>query len=123
MPIVLVAAGLTYLFTGDLVHQRRRRPRRGRAGGGLPLCAGAGHAHGHRGGHRRPGPPGRAGQGGRGLEKLGRLRSVVFDKTGTLTLARLRIAEIVPAAGLRRERRAAPGGAPSSGTRSTRSAG
>jgi Cu+-exporting ATPase len=38
-------------------------------------------------------------KGGVALEKLGRLRSVVFDKTGTLTLARLRIAEIVPAPG------------------------
>ncbi len=38
-------------------------------------------------------------KGGVALEKLGRLRSVVFDKTGTLTLARLQIAEIVPAPG------------------------
>jgi heavy metal translocating P-type ATPase len=38
-------------------------------------------------------------KGGAVLESLGRLRTVVFDKTGTLTQARLRIAEIVPAAG------------------------
>lgn len=38
-------------------------------------------------------------KGGAVLEKLGRLRSVVFDKTGTLTLARLRIDRIVAADG------------------------
>lgn len=38
-------------------------------------------------------------KGGAVLEKLGRLRSIVFDKTGTLTLARLRIDRIVAADG------------------------
>ena len=38
-------------------------------------------------------------KGGAVLEHLGRLQCVVFDKTGTLTMARLRIARIVPAEG------------------------
>ncbi len=38
-------------------------------------------------------------KGGAVLEKLGKLRSIVFDKTGTLTLARLRIDRIVAAEG------------------------
>ena len=42
-------------------------------------------------------------KGGAVLEKLGRLRSVVFDKTGTLTLARLRIDRIVAADGYEAE--------------------
>ena len=38
-------------------------------------------------------------KGGAVLEKLGRLRSIVFDKTGTLTLAQLRIDRILAAEG------------------------
>ena len=38
-------------------------------------------------------------KGGIALEKLGRLQAVVFDKTGTLTLAKLRISQVVPASG------------------------
>ncbi len=42
-------------------------------------------------------------KGGVVLETLGRLRTMVFDKTGTLTLARLQIQEIVPAPGHSRD--------------------
>jgi len=100
VPLVLLAAGLTYLFTGttwfttgDVV--RAVAVLVVACPCALVLATPTAIAAGIGALVRR----GVLVKGGVALEKLGRLRSVVFDKTGTLTLARLRISEIVPAPG------------------------
>ncbi|MFH1268186.1 MAG: cation-translocating P-type ATPase family protein [Planctomycetota bacterium] len=100
VPLVLVAAGLTYLFTGDTWLTSGDVVRAVAVlvvacPCALVLATPTAIAAGIGALVRR----GVLVKGGVALEKLGRLRSVVFDKTGTLTLARLRISEIVPAPG------------------------
>ena len=93
VPIVLITAGFTYLFSGDVV--RAVSVLVVACPCALVLATPAAIAAGIGSLVRR----GVLVKGGHVLEHLGRLRSVVFDKTGTLTLARLRIAEIAPAPG------------------------
>jgi Cu+-exporting ATPase len=100
VPIVLVAAGLTLLFTGDTWFTSGDVVRAVAVlvvacPCALVLATPTAIAAGIGALVRR----GVLVKGGVALEKLGKVRSVVFDKTGTLTLARLRIAEIVPAPG------------------------
>ena len=57
--IALAAAALTWLITG------RDHPRGDHPGGVLPLRPGAGHPHGHHGGHRQRHPAWLPGAGGR----------------------------------------------------------
>ncbi|NLS96324.1 MAG: cation-translocating P-type ATPase family protein [Planctomycetaceae bacterium] len=93
VPIVLVAAGLSYYFTRELV--RSVAILVVACPCALVLATPTAIA-------ATMGALVRRGvliKGGAVLEKLGRLRSIVFDKTGTLTLARLRIDRIVAADG------------------------
>ncbi|NQT13111.1 MAG: cation-translocating P-type ATPase family protein, partial [Planctomycetes bacterium] len=100
VPVVLLVAGLTYLFTGstwfttgDVV--RAVAVLVVACPCALVLATPTAVAAGIGALVRR----GVLVKGGVALEKLGRVRSVVFDKTGTLTLAQLRISAIVPAPG------------------------
>ncbi len=100
VPIVLLAAALTYVFTGDTYFTSGDVVRAVAVlvvacPCALVLATPTAVAAGIGAMVRR----GVLVKGGTVLESLGRLRSVVFDKTGTLTLARLRIAQIVPAPG------------------------
>ncbi|HUT93112.1 MAG TPA: cation-translocating P-type ATPase family protein [Thermoguttaceae bacterium] len=100
VPIVLLAAGLTYLFTGDAWFTSGDVVRAVAVlvvacPCALVLATPTAIAAGIGALVRR----GVLVKGGVALEKLGKLRAVVFDKTGTLTLARLRISAIVPAPG------------------------
>jgi Cu+-exporting ATPase len=88
VPIVLVAAGLTWFFTRDVV--RSVAVLVVACPCALVLATPTAIAAGIGAMVRR----GVLVKGGTVLEKLGRLKSVVFDKTGTLTLAQLRIATI-----------------------------
>ncbi|NQT51532.1 cation-translocating P-type ATPase family protein, partial [bacterium] len=93
VPVVLVAAGLTYLLTRDAIRSVAvlvvacpcalvlATPTAVAAGIGSLVRKGV------------------LIKGGAVLERLGRLKAIVFDKTGTLTLAKLRVAHIVPAPG------------------------
>jgi Cu+-exporting ATPase len=97
VPIVLVAAGLSYWFTRELV--RSVAILVVACPCALVLATPTAIA-------ATMGALVRRGvliKGGAVLEKLGRLRSIVFDKTGTLTLARLRIDRIVAADGYEEE--------------------
>lgn len=93
VPIVLLAAGLTWYFTRDLTRSVAvlvvACPCALVLATPTAIAAGIGRLV------RR----GVLVKGGAALEQLGRVRAVVFDKTGTLTLARLRIAEVIPAPG------------------------
>jgi len=93
VPVVILAAVLTYLATGEVV--RAVAVLVVACPCALVLATPTAIAAGIGSLVRR----GVLVKGGVVLEKLGRLRSVVFDKTGTLTLARLRIAEVVAAPG------------------------
>ena len=100
VPVVLLAAGLAYLFTGDTWFTSGDVVRAVAVlvvacPCALVLATPTAIAAGLGAMVRR----GVLVKGGVALEKLGRLRSVVFDKTGTLTLASLRISEIIPCAG------------------------
>ena len=100
VPIVLLAAGLTYLFTGDTWLTSGDVVRAVAVlvvacPCALVLATPTAIAAGIGAMVRR----GVLVKGGIALEKLGGLRAVVFDKTGTLTLARLRISRIVAAPG------------------------
>ncbi len=100
VPAVLLAAGLTYVFTGETYFSdgdiiRAVAVLVVACPCALVLATPTAIAAGIGGLVRR----GVLIKGGVVLENLGRLRSVVFDKTGTLTLAKLRISQIVPAAG------------------------
>ncbi len=97
VPIVLVASGLSYFFTRDLV--RSVAILVVACPCALVLATPTAIA-------ATMGALVRRGvliKGGAVLEKLGRLRSIVFDKTGTLTLARLRIDRVVAADGYEEE--------------------
>ena len=93
VPVVILAAVLTYVFTGEVV--RAVAVLVVACPCALVLATPTAVAAGIGSLVRR----GVLVKGGVVLEKLGRLRSVVFDKTGTLTLAKLRIAEVVAAPG------------------------
>lgn len=93
VPVVLLAAGTTYLVTRDAV--RAVAVLVVACPCALVLATPTAIAAGLGGLVRR----GILVKGGAVLENLGRLRAVVFDKTGTLTLAKLRIVEVVPAPG------------------------
>ena len=93
VPVVLLAAGITYLVTRDAV--RAVAVLVVACPCALVLATPTAIAAGLGGLVRR----GILVKGGAVLENLGRLRAVVFDKTGTLTLARLRIVQVVPAPG------------------------
>ncbi len=100
VPLVLLAAGLTYLFTGDAWFTdgdvfRAVAVLVVACPCALVLATPTAIAAGIGGLVRR----GVLVKGGIALEKLGRRPTVVFDKTGTLTLARLRVSAIVPAPG------------------------
>jgi Cu+-exporting ATPase len=100
VPVVLLAAGLTWVFTGDTWFTSGDAVRAVAVlvvacPCALVLATPTAVAAGIGALVRR----GVLVKGGVALEQLGRLRAVVFDKTGTLTLARLRISEIVPAEG------------------------
>jgi len=93
VPVVIVAAAATYLFTRDVVRSVAvlvvACPCALVLATPTAIAAGIGSLV------RR----GVLVKGGNVLEQLGKLRCMVFDKTGTLTLARLRVARIVPAPG------------------------
>ena len=91
VPIVLVAAGLTWFFSGDVI--RSVAVLVVACPCALVLATPTAIAAGMGSLVRR----GVLIKGGAVLESLGRLRAVVFDKTGTLTLARLRVSRIVAA--------------------------
>jgi Cu+-exporting ATPase len=100
VPVVLLAAGLTYLFTGETWFTSGDIVRAVAVlvvacPCALVLATPTAIAAGIGAMVRR----GVLVKGGVALEKLGKLRSVVFDKTGTLTLARLRITEVVAVVG------------------------
>jgi heavy metal translocating P-type ATPase len=100
VPIVLLIAGLTYVFTGETYFTSGDMVRTVAVlvvacPCALVLATPTAIAAGIGSLVRR----GVLIKGGVVLENLGRLRSVVFDKTGTLTLAKLRISQIVPAPG------------------------
>ncbi len=100
VPIVLLAAALTYLFTGDTWLTSGSVVRAVAVlvvacPCALVLATPTAIAAGIGALVRR----GVLVKGGVALEKLGKLRAVVFDKTGTLTMACLRISQIVPAPG------------------------
>jgi len=97
VPIVLLAAGLTYLFTRDVV--RAVAVLVIACPCALVLATPTAVAAGIGGLVRR----GILAKGGVVLERLGKLKTVIFDKTGTLTHARPRIAEIWSASGFSRE--------------------
>ena len=94
LPVVLACAGATYMVSGELV----------RAVSVLviacpcalvlatPTAVSAGIG--------RLARRGILVKGGAALEALGRSRSILLDKTGTLTLARLVVADVVPADGV-----------------------
>jgi len=90
---VILAAVLTYLFSGDVV--RSVAVLVVACPCALVLATPTAIAAGIGGLVRR----GILVKGGAALENLGRLRAVVFDKTGTLTLAKLRLSRVVPAPG------------------------
>ena len=93
VPIVIAVAGLTYLLTADVI--RAVAVLVVACPCALVLATPTAIAAAIGSLVRR----GVLVKGGSALEALGRLGAVVFDKTGTLTLAKLRIAEIVPADG------------------------
>ncbi|GEM_PF-63427 len=96
VPIVLAIGGITWLVTGELL--RAVAVLVVACPCALVLATPAAIAAGIGGLVRR----GVLVKGGSVLETIGRVRCVVFDKTGTLTLARLKIADIVPAPGWNR---------------------
>ena len=93
VPVVLVAAGLTYFVTRDATRAVAvlvvACPCALVLATPTAIAAGIGALVRH----------GVLIKGGNVLEQLGRVRGVVFDKTGTLTLARLRISQVVAAPG------------------------
>jgi Cu+-exporting ATPase len=93
VPVVLAAAGLTYLLTRDAIRSVAvlvvACPCALVLATPTAVAAGIG----------RLVRQGILVKGGAVLESLGRLRSVIFDKTGTLTLAKLRVADVVAAPG------------------------
>ena len=93
VPIVLLAAGVVYLVTRDVV--RSVAVLVVACPCALVLATPTAVAAGIGSLVRR----GVLVKGGVVLERLGRLGAVIFDKTGTLTLARMRVDEIVPAPG------------------------
>ena len=88
VPVVLLAAGLTFFFTRDVV--RAVAVLVVACPCALVLATPTAVAAGIGAMVRR----GVLLKGGSVLERLGRVRAVVFDKTGTLTLARLRIDQV-----------------------------
>lgn len=93
VPVVIVAAAITYLFTRDMVRSVAvlvvACPCALVLATPTAIAAGIGRLV-------------RSGilvKGGAALENMGRLRAVLFDKTGTLTCAKLRISHVAAAQG------------------------